>query len=126
MLLDSKLAFSLDQMPTSEGSHDSENGLDTNIVSPNLGKGAEVGVMIAVKISFDKLTSLQVHVYHGASSANALLCSSPVFVKATLVSGFNYFLPLPREVSRYLILKYAVLGTTEDTGTIDAYLTVKQ
>ena len=123
MLLDNALAFSKDQAITVTA--DSTNVLDTNVVEPDLGKGAEIGVMFVVKTSFANATSMTFEVYHGPSSADAILCRSMAFLEATLVKGFEFFLPLPKSVSRYLKVVYTVVGT-HNAGTIDAYLTVKQ
>jgi len=124
MLLDNALAFSTDQNITVNA--DSENfPLDTGVVDPNLGKGGEIGVMFIVKADFAGGTNLYFDVYHGASSADAILISSPTWVQATLVKGFIFFLPLPKNVSRYIGLKYVETGDFT-AGTVDAYLTVKQ
>lgn len=124
MLLDSLLAFSTDQALTTTGN--SENfPLDTEVVSPDLGKGAEIGVMLIVKTTLASGTSVQIDVYHGTSSANGLLVSSRPLLTAELVKGFSYFLPLPRKISRYIGVTFTIVGTF-DAGTVDCFLTVKQ
>jgi hypothetical protein len=127
MLLDNILAFSTDQdLSGLSAAMDSENfPLDTGVVDPNLGKGGEIGVMLIVKTAFAGGTDLNFVVYHGASSANAILISSPQFLQAVLVKGFTYFLPLPRDCSRYLGVTYNQTGDFT-AGVVDCYLTVKQ
>jgi len=127
MLLDNALAFSTDQdLSGSNAAVNSENfPLDTGVVDPNLGEGGEVGVMFVVKTTFAGGTDLNFVVYHGASSANAILIPSPQFLQAALVKGFTYFLPLPKKVSRYLGVTYNETGDFS-AGVVDCYLTVKQ
>jgi len=127
MLLDNALAFSTDQSLAGEaGAANSENfPLDTGVVDPNLGKGGEIGVMLVVKTTFAGGTSLQFDVYHGASSADAILIPSPIFLQAVLVKGFTYFLPLPKDCSRYLGVTYNPVDNFTG-GVVDCYLTVKQ
>jgi hypothetical protein len=124
MLLDSLLAFSTDQLLTETAN--SENfPLDLEVVNPNLGAGAEVGVMFVVKVTLASGTSVRVDVMHGASSANAVLVSSVAIAAATLVKGYSLFIPLPKNVSRYLGVTYTIVGTF-DAGAVDCYLTTKQ
>src|SRR3972149_1529134 len=127
MLLDNALAFSTDQdLSGSDAAMNSEKfPLDTGVVNPNLGKGGEIGVMLVVKTAFEGGTDVNFVVYHGASSANAILISSPQFLEAVLVKGFSYFLPLPKDCSRYLGVTYNQTGNFT-AGVVDCYLTVKQ
>ena len=127
MLLDNALAFSTDQdLSGSNAAVNSENfPLDTGVVDPNRGKGGEIGVMFVVKTTFAGGTDLNFVVYHGATSANAILISSPTWVEATLVKGFTFFLPLPKNCSRYLGVTYNETGDFS-AGVVDCYLTVKQ
>lgn len=124
MLLDSVLAFSTDQLLTTTA--DCENSpLDMEVVSPNLGSGAEIGVMFIVKTTLANGTSVKIDVYHGTASADTILVSSKAILTAELVKGFSLFLPLPRKVSRYLSVKYTIAGTY-NAGAVDCFLTVKQ
>jgi hypothetical protein len=124
MLLDSILAFSTDQLVTTTA--DCENSpIDTEIVSPDFGKGQEIGVMFIVKTSFANATSMSFDIYHGLTSADTLLISSGAIAEATLVAGFTLFIPLPKSVRRYLKVTYTVDGS-HNAGAIDAFLTVKQ
>lgn len=125
MLLDSKLAFSTDQALTTTA--DSENfPLDMEYVNPNLGKGpGEIGVNFIVKTSIAACTSVRLDVYHGAAAATTLLISSRLLPQAEIVAGFEYFLPLPKDLARYIGLTYTIVGNA-GSGTVDAFLGVKQ
>ena len=128
MLLDNILAFSTNQdLSGASTPVNSENSpLDTGVVDPDLGKGGEIGVMLVVKTAFAGGTSLNFDVYHGAASAaSVVLISSSEFLQAVLVKGFTYFLPLPKNCSRYIRVVYNKTGTFTD-GVVDCYLTVKQ
>ena len=128
MLLDNALVFSKDQdLSGASTPVNSENSpLDTGVVDPDLGKGGEIGVMLVVKTTFAGGTSLNFDVYHGAAAdASVILTSSSEFLQAVLVKGFTYFLPFPKDCSRYIRVVYNKTGTFS-AGVVDCYLTVKQ
>lgn len=130
MILSAQQLFSDDQAITA--SADSTNVIDLGVpgtpfgaVAPlnqDIGKGNKIPVLIQVTEDFNTLTSLEVIISTGATTALGTSVISETIPLAELVAGKQMVLEvLPNELTeRYLGIEYVVTGTPPTLGKVTA------
>lgn len=134
MILSAQQIFSDDQVITA--SADSTNVIDLGVpgtpfgaVAPlnnDKGKGNKVPILIQVTEAFNTLTSLEIKISTGATTALGTTVISKVVPLADLVVGYQFPVEvLPNEIDeRYLGIEYVVVGTAPTLGKITAGITM--
>lgn len=134
MILSAQQLFSDDQAITA--STDSNNVIDLGVagtpcgaVAPlnnDKGKGNKVPILIQVTEAFNTLTSLEIKISTGATTALGTTVISKVVPLADLVVGYQFPVEvLPNEIDeRYLGIEYVVVGTAPTLGKITAGITM--
>lgn len=117
-------------------SADSENVIDLGLaetpygaVAPlnqDIGKGAKVPVLIQVTEAFNNLTSLEIIISTGATTALGTTIISETVLLADLVAGKQMVLDcLPNDIKeQYLGVQYVVTGSAPGAGKITAGITM--
>ena len=130
MILSAQQLFSDDQAITA--SADSTNVIDLGVaatpygaaaaLNADVGKGAKVPLLIQVTADFDNLTTLEIKVSTGATTALGTTIISKVVALADLVAGYQFPVNvLPEQLTeRYLGIEYVVVGTAPTAGTVTA------
>ena len=134
MIFSLQQLFSDDQAITA--SADSTNVIDLGVAATpfgaaaalnrDIGKGAKIPILIQVTADFDNLTSLEIKISTGATTALGTTIISKVVLLADLVAGYQFPVDvLPNEITeRYLGIEYVVVGTTPTAGTVTAGITM--
>ena len=134
MIFSAQQIFSDDQAITA--SADSTNVIDLGVagtpfggaaaLNDDVGMGAKVPVLIQVTEEFDNLTSLEIKISTGATTALGTTVISKVVLLADLVVGYQFPVDvLPNEITeRYLGIEYVVVGTAPSTGKVTAGITM--
>jgi len=130
MILSAQLLFSDDQSITA--SADSTNVVDLGVagtpydaaaaLNRDIGKGAGVPILVQVTEDFNNLTTLEVKISTGATTALGTTIVSQTIALADLVAGKQMSVQvLPNDITeRYLGIEYVVVGTTPTTGKVTA------
>ena len=130
MILSAQQLFSDDQAITANA--DSTNVIDLGVagtphgaVAPlnnDKGKGTKIPILIQVTEAFNTLTSLEIKISTGATTALGTTVISKVVLLADLVLGYQFPVDvLPNEIDeRYLGIEYVVVGTPPTLGKITA------
>lgn len=130
MILSAQQLFSDDQAITA--SADSTNVIDLGeagtpydavaALNQDIGKGNKVPILIQVTEAFNNLTSLEIKISTGATTALGTTVISKVVPLADLVQGYQFPVEvLPNEINeRYLGIEYVVAGTAPTTGKVTA------
>jgi len=134
MILSAQQLFSDDQVITA--SADSTNVIDLGTpgtpygasatLNQDVGKGAGIPILIQVTEAFNNLTSLEIIVSTGATTALGTSVLSQTILLADLVVGKQTsFVVLPNDITeRYLGIEYVVTGTAPTTGKVTAGITM--
>lgn len=134
MIFSAQQLFSDDQAITA--SVDSTNIIDLGLaatpfgaVAPlnqDVGKGAKIPFLVQVTESFNNLTTLEVRVSTGATTALGTEVASQTIALADLVAGKQINIDvLPNGiVEQYLGVEYVVVGTAPTTGAVTAGITM--
>jgi len=134
MIFSAQQLFSDDQAITA--SADSTNVIDLGVagtpygaaaaLNQDIGKGAKIPLLVQVTEVFDNLTSLEIKISTGATTALGTTVISKVVLLADLVAGYQFPVDvLPNEITeRYLGIEYVVVGTTPTTGKVTAGITM--
>ena len=95
-------------------------------LNQDVGKGAPIPVLVQVTEDFNTLTSLDVTVEVGATTALGTVLATETILLADLVAGKQTFLQcLPNGADkRYLGVRYTVTGTNPTLGQITAGITM--
>ena len=109
---------------------DSENSVDLATAFPGTGAGVPVYLAIRVGAAFTVATSYAFALENDSDSAFGSAVVFPIraaILIANLAAGqWVYRGTLPYEITeRYVQLVYTEVGSTETTGTIDAFLSLK-
>ena len=130
MILSAQQLFSDGQAITA--SADSTNVIDLGVaatpfgaaaaLNDDVGKGAKVPVLIQVTEDFDNLTTLEIKISTGATTALGTTIVSKIVALADLVAGYQFPVDvLPNEITeRYLGIEYVVVGTAPSVGKVTA------
>lgn len=130
MILSAQQIFSDDQAITA--SADSTNVIDLGVagtpygaaaaLNNDKGKGNKVPILIQVTEAFNTLTSLEIKISTGATTALGTTVISKVVPLADLVLGYQFPVDvLPDGIDeRYLGIEYVVVGTAPTLGKITA------
>lgn len=133
MIFSAEQLFSDDQAITA--SADSTNVIDTGVrgtpfdaaaaLNGDIGKGNPIPILIQVTEDFDNLTTLEIKISTGATSALGTTIISKVVPLADLVAGYQFPVQvLPNEITeRYLGIEYVVVGTAPTAGKVTAGIT---
>ena len=134
MIFSAQQLFSDDQAITA--SADSTNVIDLGVpgtpfdaVAPlnqDVGKGNKIPILVQVTTAFNTLTSLEIKISTGATTALGTTIISKVVPLAELVAGYQFPVDvLPNEITeRYLGIEYVVVGTDPTLGNITAGITM--
>jgi len=134
MILSAQQLFSDDQAITA--SADSTNVIDLGApdtpfggaaaLNDDVGKGAKVPLLVQVTTAFDNLTTLEIKLSTGATTALGTTIASQVIALADLVAGKQLNLDfLPNGIiERYLGVEYVVVGTAPSVGNVTAGITM--
>ena len=134
MIFSAQQLFSDDQAITA--SADSTNVIDLGVpgtpfdaaapLNQDIGKGNKIPILIQVTEDFNTLTTLEIKISTGATTALGTTVISKVVALADLVVGYQFPVEvLPNELTkRYLGIEYAVVGTDPTTGKITAGITM--
>ena len=134
MILSAQQLFSDDQAITA--SADSTNVIDLGAagtpydaaaaLNQDIGKGAKVPLLVQVTEAFNNLTSLEIKVSTGSTTALGTTVVSQTILLADLVVGKQISLDfLPNDITeRYLGIEYVVTGTAPTTGKVTAGITM--
>ena len=134
MIFSAQQIFSDDQAITA--SADSTNVIDLGVagtpygavaaLNMDVGKGAMVPLLIQVTEAFDNLTTLEIKVSTGATTALGTTVLSQTIALANLTLGKQTsFCVLPKDLTeRYLGIEYVVVGTTPTAGKVTASITM--
>lgn len=134
MILSAQQLFSDDQAVVA--SADSTNVIDLGVpgtpygaVAPlnqDIGKGNKVPLLVQVTEDFDNLTTLEIKLSTGATSALGTEIASQTILLVDLVAGKQLNLDyLPNGiVEQYLGMEYVVVGTAPTVGKITAGITM--
>ena len=134
MILSAQQLFSDDQAITA--SADSTNVIDLGApgtpygaaaaLNQDIGKGAKIPLLVQVTEVFNNLTTLEVKLSTGATTALGTTIASQVISLADLIVGKQMNLDfLPNGVAeQYLGMEYVVVGTAPGTGKITAGITM--
>ena len=130
MILSAQQLFSDDQAITA--STDSTNVIDLGVAATpfgavaalnrDIGKGTKIPLLVQITEAFNNLTSLEIKVSTGATTALGTTIISQTILLADLVVGKQIALCcLPNDITeRYLGLEYVVVGTAPTTGKVTA------
>ena len=130
MIFSAQQLFSDDQAIT--GDADSTNVIDLGVpgtpygaaaaLNDDVGKGAKVPLLVQVTVDFNTLTSLNINLSTGATTALGTTIATQNILLADLVAGKQINLDfLPNGiVERYLGVEYDVVGTDPTEGNITA------
>lgn len=130
MILSAQQLFSDDQAITA--SADSTNVIDLGAagtpydaaaaLNQDVGKGAKIPILIQVTEVFNNLTSLEIKISTGSTTALGTTVISKVVLLTNLAVGYQFPVDvLPNEINeRYLGIEYVVVGTAPTTGKITA------
>lgn len=134
MIFSAQQLFSDDQAITA--SADSTNVIDLGVagtpydaaaaLNQDIGKGAKVPFLAQVTEAFNNLTTLEIKISTGATTALGTTIVSQVIALADLVVGKQVALDvLPNGiVERYLGVEYVVVGAAPTTGKVTAGITM--
>jgi len=134
MIFSLQQLFSDDQAITA--SADSTNVIDLGApgtpygaaaaLNQDVGKGAKIPILVQVTEAFDNLTSLEIKISTGATTALGTTVLSQTILLADLVVGKQTsFDVLPNDITeRYLGIEYVVTGTAPTVGKVTAGITM--
>jgi len=134
MILSAQQLFSDDQAITA--SADSTNVIDLGVagtpfdaaaaLNQDIGKGAKIPFLAQVTEAFDNLTTLEIKISTGATTALGTTIVSEVIALADLVVGKQMVIDvLPNDITeRYLGIEYVVVGTAPTVGKVTAGITM--
>ncbi len=134
MIFSAQQIFSDDQVITA--SADSTNVIDLGLpgtpfgaVAPlnqDIGKGAMVPILIQITEAFNNLTSLEIKISTGATTALGTTVISKVIPLADLTLGKQFpIMVLPNEITeQFLGIEYVVAGTPPTLGKVTAGITM--
>ncbi len=134
MIFSAQQLFSDDQAITA--SADSTNVIDLGVagtpygavaaLNQDVGKGAKVPFLVQVTEVFNNLTSLEVKISTGATTALGTTIISQTILLADLVVGKQMSIDvLPNDITeRYLGIEYVVVGTAPTTGKVTSGITM--
>lgn len=134
MILSAQQLFSDDQAITA--SADSTNVIDLGApgtpyggaaaLNQDIGKGAKVPLLAQVTEDFDNLTSLEIKLSTGSTTALGTTIASQTILLADLVAGKQMNLDfLPNGIAeQYLGMEYVVVGTAPSAGKVTAGITM--
>lgn len=134
MIFSAQQLFSDDQAITA--SADSTNVIDLGVratpfgavaaLTGDIGKGTMIPLLAQVTEAFDALTTLEIKVSTGATTALGTTILSQTIALADLLVGKQLsFCVLPKDITeRYLGIEYVVVGTAPTVGKITAGITM--
>lgn len=134
MIFSAQQLFSDDQAITA--SADSTNVIDLGVagtpydaaaaLNRDIGKGAGVPILVQVTEDFDNLTSLEIKISTGATTALGTTVIAQTVLLADLVAGKQMsIVVLPNDITeRYLGIEYVVTGTAPTAGKVTAGITM--
>jgi len=134
MILSAQQLFSDDQAITA--SADSTNVIDLGVaetpyggkaaLNDDVGKGAKIPLLVQVTEDFDNLTTLEIKLSTGATTALGTTIASQVILLADLIAGKQLNLDfLPNGIiEQYLGMEYVVVGTAPSAGKVTAGITM--
>ena len=134
MIFSAQQLFSDDQAITA--SADSTNVIDLGVratpfgavaaLTGDIGKGTMIPLLAQVTEAFNTLTTLEIKVSTGATTALGTTILSQTIALADLVVGKQLsFCVLPKDITeRYLGIEYVVVGTAPTVGKITAGITM--
>jgi len=134
MIFSAQQLFSDDQAITA--SADSTNVIDLGVagtpydaaaaLNQDIGKGSKIPLLVQVTEAFDNLTSLEIKVSIGSTTALGTAIVSQTILLADLVAGKQISIEvLPNDITeRYLGIEYVVTGTAPTAGKITAGITM--
>lgn len=130
MILSANQLFSDDQAITATA--DSTNVIDLGVpgtpfdaaatLNQDIGKGAGIPILVQVTADFNTLTSLDISISTGATTALGTKIVTQVIPLADLVAGKQMsVVVLPNDITeRYLGIEYVVVGTNPTLGNVTA------
>jgi len=130
MIFSAQQLFSDDQAITA--SADSTNVIDLGApatpfgaaaaLNDDIGKGAKIPLLAQITEAFDNLTSLEIKLSTGSTTALGTTIASQVILLADLLAGKQLNLDfLPNGiVEQYLGMEYVVVGTAPTAGKVTA------
>lgn len=130
MILSAQQLFSDDQAITA--SADSTNVIDLGVagtpygavaaLNRDIGKGAKIPLLVQVTEDFDNLTTLEIKISTGATTALGTEIASQTIALADLVAGkqLNIDVVPNGVVEQYLGIEYVVVGTAPTAGKVTA------
>ena len=130
MIFSAQQLFSDDQAITA--SADSTNVIDLGVagtpydaaaaLNQDVGKGAGVPFLVQVTEAFDNLTTLEIKISTGATTALGTTVISQTIALADLIVGKQMaVVVLPNDITeRYLGIEYVVVGTAPSVGKVTA------
>ena len=134
MILSAQQLFSDDQAITA--SADSTNVIDLGApatpygaaaaLNDDVGKGAKIPLLVQVTEDFDNLTTLEIKLSTGSTTALGTTIASQVIALVDLLAGKQMNLDfLPNGIiEQYLGMEYVVVGTAPSAGKITAGITM--
>ena len=134
MIFSAQQLFSDDQAITA--SADSTNVIDLGVadtpfgavaaLNQDIGKGAKIPLLVQVTEAFDNLTTLEIKLSTGSTTALGTTIASQTIALADLVAGKQLNLDyLPNGiVEQYLGMEYVVVGTAPSAGKVTAGITM--
>jgi len=134
MIFSAQQLFSDDQAITA--SSDSTNVIDlgtpgtpygaASALNQDIGKGSMIPLLVQVTEAFDNLTSLEIKVSTGSTTALGTTVISQTVLLADLVAGKQIAIQvLPNDITeRYLGIEYVVTGTAPTAGKVTAGITM--
>lgn len=134
MIFSAQQLFSDDQAITA--SADSTNVIDLGVratpfgavaaLTGDIGKGTMIPLLAQVTEAFNTLTTLEIKVSTGATTALGTTILSQTIALADLLVGKQLsFCVLPKDITeRYLGIEYVVVGTAPTVGKITAGITM--
>lgn len=130
MILSAQQLFSDDQAITANA--DSTNVIDLGVaatpyggqaaLNADVGKGAKIPILIQITEAFDNMTSLEIRISTGATTALGTTIVSEVILLAAAVVGKQMVINvLPENITeRYLGIEYVIVGTGPSVGRVTA------
>jgi len=106
----------------------STNTVDLGVTKRDQGVGERLFVLFTVDVAFAGGTAVYAQIITSAAAnlgSPTVLATSPTFADATLVAGFNFYMPIPPRplattaAQRYLGVQYVGTGT-HSAGSISA------